>query len=81
MTEKRLGNMPRFYLRKIGLNYGLGKLLAVETQDKPSFGWDAQCRRVCSWAKLKDKVSGKEVLISSAFILTISVRWHVMSLL
>ena len=26
----------------------------------PSFGWDAQCRRVCSWAKLKDKVSGKE---------------------
>ena len=37
-----------------------GNYWLSETQDKPSFGWDAQCRRVCSWAKLKDKVSGKE---------------------
>lgn len=44
----------RFKLLDSG-NYWLS-----ETQDKPSFGWDAQCRRVCSWAKLKDKVSGKE---------------------
>lgn len=44
----------RFNLLDSG-NYWLS-----ETQDNPSLGWDAQCRRVCSWAKLKDKVSDKE---------------------
>ncbi len=57
---KEAGEHARFYLRKIGLNYWTrGNYWLSETQD-PSFGWDAQCRRVCSWAKLKDKVSGKE---------------------
>ncbi len=31
-----------------------------ETPHKPSFGWDAACRRVCTWVKLKDKQTGKE---------------------
>lgn len=45
MTEKRQGNIrvlfkkDRFKLLDSG-NYWLS-----ETQDKPSFGWDAQCRR------------------------------------
>lgn len=31
------------------------------TPDKPSFGWDATShKRICSWAKFKDKVTGKE---------------------
>lgn len=36
-----------------------GNFWLSETQDKPSFGWDAQCRRICSWAKLQDVRSGK----------------------
>ena len=31
-----------------------------ETPDTPSFGWDAACRRVCTWVQLKDKETGKE---------------------
>ena len=31
-----------------------------ETPDKPSFGWDAACRRVCTWVQLKDKETGKQ---------------------
>lgn len=44
----------RFKLLDSG-NYWLS-----ETQDEPTFGWDAQCRRVCSWAKLQDVKSGKQ---------------------
>jgi len=28
-----------------------------DTPEKCSFGWDAACRRICSWVKLKDKFS------------------------
>lgn len=37
-----------------------GDFWLSETPDKPSFGWDATCRRICSWVKLKDKQSRKE---------------------
>lgn len=38
-----------------------------ETPDTPSFGWDATShKRICSWAKLKDKNSGKQFLFFSA---------------
>ncbi|WP_312137952.1 endonuclease/exonuclease/phosphatase family protein [Sphingobacterium sp.] len=30
-----------------------------ETPDEPSMGWDATDRRICSWAKFKEKKSGK----------------------
>lgn len=30
------------------------------TPDEPSYGWDAKIRRICSWAKFKDKEAGKE---------------------
>ncbi len=30
-----------------------------DTPSRPSMGWDAACKRVVSWAKLKDKKSGK----------------------
>lgn len=36
-----------------------GNFWLSETPDKPSFGWDAQCRRICSWGKMKDKYTGK----------------------
>ncbi len=31
-----------------------------ETPDKPVKGWDAMCKRVCSWAKFKDNKTDKE---------------------
>ncbi len=37
-----------------------GDFWLSETPDKPTFGWDAVCKRICSWAKLKDKETGKE---------------------
>ena len=30
-----------------------------ETPDKPSIGWDAALKRVVTWAKLRDKITGK----------------------
>lgn len=37
-----------------------GTFWLSETPDSVSFGWDAACRRVVSWVKLKDKLSGKK---------------------
>ena len=31
-----------------------------ETPNEVSYGWDAVCRRICSWARLRDKTTGKE---------------------
>ena len=37
------------------------------TPDVPSLGWDAKCcNRICSWVKLKDKKSGKELFFFNA---------------
>ena len=37
-----------------------GSFWLSETPERPGKGWDAACIRICSWAKLKEKVSGKE---------------------
>ena len=81
MTEKRLGNMPRFYFRKIGLNYWTREitgcrrhrisLLLAGMRNAGGFVL-GRSRRI----RFRERN-----FISSAFILTISVRWHVMSLL
>ncbi|MDR0332766.1 MAG: endonuclease/exonuclease/phosphatase family protein [Dysgonamonadaceae bacterium] len=35
-----------------------------ETPDVPSKGWDARCcNRICSWAKFREKASGKEFFV------------------
>ena len=36
-----------------------GNFWLSETPDSCSFGWDAACRRIVTWAKLKDKETGK----------------------
>jgi len=36
-----------------------GTFWLSETPGECSFGWDAACRRVCSWVKLKDLETGK----------------------
>ena len=35
-----------------------GTFWLSETPEKCSFGWDAVCRRICSWVKLKEEPSG-----------------------
>ena len=37
-----------------------GNFWLSETPDKPGLGWDARCIRICSWAKLREKETGKE---------------------
>ena len=37
-----------------------GTFWLSETPDVPSFGWDAACRRVCTWALLQNRVTGEQ---------------------
>ncbi len=37
-----------------------GNFWFSETPETPSFGWDAEIRRICSWAQFKDNISGKK---------------------
>ncbi len=44
-----------------------GDFWLSETPDKPSLGWDATCcHRICSWAKFRDRQTGKEFYFFSA---------------
>ena len=36
-----------------------GTFWLSETPDEPSFGWDAACRRVCTWIVLQNRLTGK----------------------
>jgi endonuclease/exonuclease/phosphatase family metal-dependent hydrolase len=40
-----------------------GTFWLSETPGQCSFGWDAACRRVCSWVKLEEKESGKKLFV------------------
>lgn len=51
---------PVFYLKDKYEVIDSGNFWLSETPDEVSFGWDAVCRRICSWARLKSKQSGKE---------------------
>ncbi len=38
-----------------------GTFWLSETSDEVSFGWDAACRRVCTWVVLEEKETGKQL--------------------
>ena len=40
-----------------------GTFWLSETPGECSFGWDAACRRVCSWIQLEEKSSGKTLFV------------------
>ncbi|MBQ5962363.1 endonuclease/exonuclease/phosphatase family protein [Massilia sp. ZL223] len=43
-----------------------GDFWLSETPDRPSFGWDATCcRRLASWARLRDRVTGRALFVFS----------------
>ena len=57
---KRLGEFsPVFYNHKRFSKLEGGTFWLSETPGECSFGWDAACRRVCSWVKLKDTKTGE----------------------
>lgn len=51
---------PVFYLKDKFDVLDSGTFWVSETPDEPSYGWDAACRRVCSWAKLENKQTGEK---------------------
>ena len=48
-----------FYLKDKYEPQDSGTFWLSETPDKPSMGWDAACRRVCTWVVLKNKTTGE----------------------
>ena len=57
-----------FYLKDKYTALESGTFWLSETPDEPSFGWDAACRRVCTWVVLLNNESGeKYVHLNSHF--------------
>ena len=52
--------MGIFYNKKKVSLVKWGTYWLSDTPGKPSFGWDAKCRRTATWALFKDKKSGKK---------------------
>ena len=53
-------HMSIFYLKEEVELLDGGTFWLSETPDVPSKGWDAACKRSCTWTKLKMKDTGKE---------------------
>ena len=49
-----------FYLKDKYNVVDNGTFWLSETPDEVSFGWDAACRRVCTWVVLEDKATGQQ---------------------
>ena len=51
-----------FYLKDKYKVIDSGTFWLSETPDKVSFGWDAVCRRICTWAILENKENGERYI-------------------
>ena len=58
--KKKGEHMSIFYNKKTVSLLKWGTFWLSETPDKPSLGWDAQCRRTATWVLMKDKRNGKK---------------------
>ncbi|MBQ6018683.1 MAG: endonuclease/exonuclease/phosphatase family protein [Clostridia bacterium] len=57
---KRLGEFsPVFFLKEKYVPVDSGIFWLSETPEKPSKGWDGACTRICSYAVLREKATGK----------------------
>jgi endonuclease/exonuclease/phosphatase family metal-dependent hydrolase len=52
--------MTIYYLKDEVELLNCGTFWLSETPETPSMGWDAACKRTCTWAKMRMKRSGKE---------------------
>ncbi|MBQ7638972.1 MAG: hypothetical protein IJS90_08740 [Clostridia bacterium] len=50
---------PVFYLKTKFKLLDSGNFWLSETPDEPSYGPGAACRRICTWAKLKNRLTGE----------------------
>ena len=53
-------HMTIFYLKERVELLDSGTFWLSETPDTPSYGWDAMCKRTCTWARMKMRDSGRE---------------------
>lgn len=58
--KKKGEEMAVFYNKKRVSLLKWGTFWLSETPGKPSFGWDAGCRRTATWALMKDKSTGRK---------------------
>ena len=59
-ADKSGESCPIFYLKAKYTLVDHGDFWLSETPGEPSYGPGAACRRICTWARLKDKSTGKE---------------------
>ncbi|MDR0353751.1 MAG: endonuclease/exonuclease/phosphatase family protein [Opitutaceae bacterium] len=59
-------NCAIYYKRALFERITTGTFWFSETPDEPSIGWDATDRRICHWAKLREKKSGREFYFLTA---------------
>lgn len=64
---KSAGEHSAIYFRRSRFALlGKGDFWLSETPDRPSFGWDATCcHRLASWARLRDRASGRSLFVFS----------------
>jgi endonuclease/exonuclease/phosphatase family metal-dependent hydrolase len=64
---KREGEWSAIYYRKSRFEQlDAGNFWLSETPDEvASISWDAACTRICTWARLRDRMSGKEFLYAN----------------
>ena len=53
-------HMAIFYLKEAVELEDWGTFWLSQTPDEVTMGWDAVCYRTCTWALMRDKVSGKQ---------------------
>lgn len=58
-----LHNVAILYRKNLVEPVASGVFWLSETPDYPSIGWDADDRRICQWAKFKEKQSGNEFYV------------------
>ncbi len=65
---------PVFYLKDKYKLVDSGTFWLSETPDTPSKGWDAVCKRICTWVILEEKESGKRYAHMNAHMDHIGVK-------
>lgn len=53
---------PVFYKKTLFEKEASGVFWLSDTPETQSLGWDADCYRICTWVKLKDRRDGKELV-------------------
>lgn len=61
-------HMAIFYRKEAVEMLDWGTFWLSPTPDSPTMGWDAACYRTCTWARLRDRASGKEFAVMNTHL-------------